>query len=88
VLGVERKERKDRNKTNPATPALPQKSDLSFTPGFSPVITSQNDWVTVSTVFFLAQVTEAFECEEVTSVVAKEKPLKRLRYNRVAVAPG
>jgi hypothetical protein len=32
---------------------LPQKSDLSFTPGFSPVITGQKDSGTVSTVFFL-----------------------------------
>jgi hypothetical protein len=31
---------------------LPQKSDLSFTPGFSPGITGLKDRGTVSTVFF------------------------------------
>jgi hypothetical protein len=45
---------------------LRQQSDLSFTPGFSPVTTGQKDSETVSTVFFFAQITEAFECDEVT----------------------
>jgi hypothetical protein len=56
---------------------LPQKSDFSFTPGFSPVITGQRDSGTVSTVFFLPQVTEAFECAE---VMAWRETVETVRY--------
>jgi hypothetical protein len=44
---------------------LPQKSDLAFTPGFSPVMTGQKVEEPFQR-FSFSEVTEAFQCERVT----------------------